>query len=156
MNDASLGEAPLYSGGKVRYGPAQGRTEETVIVKIRPDQIQTFEHQSRENFESFMAAHLNQFFPDHCRALGKDGIRKAITRGIEKAAHYGIVSERDVCKFTDLMFAFGDTFDKDPKLPWAAAILTDPRIEDASTRTNRLWIKAEAYLAWLEKKGASL
>ncbi len=75
--------------------------------------------------------------------------------GIEKASHYGIVSERDVCKFTDLMFAFGEMFDKDTKLPWAVAILTDSGIEDPSTRTNRLWDTAQAYIAWLEQKGRS-
>ena len=130
--------------------------EEMVIFKIRPEQIQTFEQQSRERFELFMAGHLDQFFPDHCRALGKDGVRKAIAIGIEKASHYGIVSERDVCKFTDLMFAFGEMFDNDPKLPWAAAILTDVRIANPSTRTNRLCDKAHAYLAWLKKKNGSL
>ena len=67
--------------------------------------------------------HLERCFPHRCRALGPDGVREAVDHGIARAAAYGIRSERDVCKYVDLMFVFGRDFDLPAEQPWAAKIL---------------------------------
>ena len=121
-------------------------------MKIRRGQMEMLEDASRGRFLDFMDAHVREHFPDHAAALGPEGIRRACEAGIDRAAEHGMVSERDVCKFTSLMFAFGESFDSDPRYPWAAEVLADPEIRNPSTRADALTEKAQAYLAWLRKK----
>ena len=110
------------------------------MLKIRKEQNDELAKAAVKRFEDWMVVHLNKFFPDHCKALGEDGTREAIQYAIKCAAGYEIVSERDVCKYTDLMFTFGRDFDKDPNLPWAGKILNDEALKAQPTKkTNRLY-----------------
>ncbi len=90
-----------------------------------------------------MVVHLNKHFPKNCAALGEAGVREAIGAGIASAKKYGIVSERDVCKYINLMFAFGRDFDVDPKLPWAAQILRTRVYESPGDRMRALYETAK-------------
>lgn len=117
------------------------------MITINPDQQAALNALSRENFVERVTTHLQRFFPQHCAALGPAGVREAIDRGIVRAGHYGIVGERDVVLYLDLMFAFGPDFDTDPNLPWAAAILTDERVPAPKQRINRLHDAALAHTA---------
>jgi len=119
---------------------------------IRKKQMDTFESDARKRFTDFMQSHLAEHFPEHSKALGPEGVRKAIEAGIERAGKYEIKSERDVCKFIDLQFAFGESFDSDGKYPWAAAVLNDPEIHDPTRRIETLVERAQAYLNWLRAK----
>jgi hypothetical protein len=101
----------------------------------------------------FMQSHLSEHFPDHCHALGQEGVRRAIEAGIERAGQYGMVSERDVCKFIDLQFSFGHSFDSDGTHPWATAVLANPEIHNPTTKIEELMDEAHAYLVWLQAKG---
>lgn len=92
-----------------------------------------------KDFEDRMVVHLGKFFPKHCEALGETKVREAVHEGIRRAGGYGIVAERDVCKYIDLMFAFDRGFDKDSRYPWAARILTDPAQKDPTAKVNRLY-----------------
>lgn len=108
------------------------------MLKIRKEQMGAFSFQALESFEDRIVARLNTFSPDHCQALGEEKTRKAIRYGIKRAASYGIEFERDVCLYIDQMFAFGQDFDKDPNLPWAAEILTDETIFGPTSRIDKL------------------
>lgn len=108
-------------------------------MKMRPEQEQAFSQAAVQRFEDRMVTHLGKFFPEQCDALGEADTRAAIREGIQRAAQYDIISERDVCKFTDLMFAFGRRFDEDSKLPWARQVLADPAHPNATVKTNRLY-----------------
>jgi len=114
-------------------------------MQIRPQQMETFSNVSQFSFEHRMEAHLRRCSPEECRKLGSDGLRETIRYGIERAKNYGIVLERDVCKYIDVMFAFGHEFDSDPELPWASGILTDESISDATNRTERLFETAKLH-----------
>jgi len=108
------------------------------MLSLRQDQMDDMHALTRGVFVDRMVEHLNQFFPKHCAALGVSGVREAIDYGIERASSYGIVGERDVCLYIDLMFGFGKDFDTDPELPWAASVLNDERIAGAKQRINIL------------------
>jgi len=108
------------------------------MFTLRQNQIEALDQLSRESFVERMLVHLNRFFPEHCRALGDASMREAIDHGIERAETYGIVNERDVCLYIDLMFGFGRDFDTDPELPWAAEVLNDEQIAAPKQRINRL------------------
>jgi hypothetical protein len=90
-----------------------------------------------------MEVHLRTFFPERCAELGEDGVRGAVAYALARAAQYDITSERDVCKFLNLMFVYGFSFDVDPELPWAAAILNDAQLNRSSVKMYLL-MKAAA------------
>ena len=103
------------------------------MLHIRPEQMKVLDDHMVRKFEDLMVAHLNKYFPEHCKKLGEDGTRKSVRQAIERAGSYGIVFERDVCVYTDVMFEFGRNFDKNPRLPWASKILNDEVLEGLPT-----------------------
>ena len=116
------------------------------MFTIRADQLTAFRARSLDDFRERMVEHVHQFFPDHCAALGADGVRSSIDTGIEQAARYQIVSERDVCKYITLMFAFGVGFAADPGLPWAAEILQNQVYQNGTDRIDALYATAKKQL----------
>jgi hypothetical protein len=110
------------------------------MLQIRKEQNDELARVQLKRFEDRMDIHLKKFFPEQFELLGENGTRQAIRYAMERAAGYEIVSERDVCMYTDVMFAFGRDFDKDRKLPWAARILNDESLKDKpSEKTERLY-----------------
>jgi len=100
------------------------------MLRIRKEQNEELAKVALKRFEDSMIIHLNKFFPEECKALDAEATRRTIRYAIERAAGYDIVSQRDVCIYTDVMFVFGRDFDKDPKLPWAGQILNDKSLKD--------------------------
>jgi len=119
------------------------------MLQIRNEQNEALEAQSRKDFEERMLVHLQKFFPDQCKQLGEEHTREAIWYAVERAETYEIVSERDVCKYTDLMFTYGQDYDRDRRVPWAHRILTDKSLKGKPTeKVNKLYDTA---LADMEK-----
>ena len=96
------------------------------MFQMRQAHMQAFAETSKKSFENRMVEHLNKHFPEHCDKLGEEGVRETIRYGIDRAASYDITAERDVCKYIDLMFVFGQDFDQDEKYPWARKELEYP------------------------------
>jgi hypothetical protein len=122
------------------------------MITITRDQYRALEASSLASFESRVLAHLRRCFPDHVAKVGEDQARAAIREGIARAEAYGITAERQVCVFIDLMFALGERFDRDPKYPWAPAILLGLDRKAPATRIDRLYDRA---LAWLRTQSAA-
>jgi hypothetical protein len=120
------------------------------MLIIRQEQLRAFSRAEVANFEEWMLAHLRKFFPAQCRAAGESGLQKMIRRGIERAASYRITTQRDVCKYIDLMVVLGSDFDTDPRLSWAKVILKNPWSE--GMRMRRLVIEAQNYLRQKERQ----
>jgi len=112
------------------------------VLYIRSSQIKTFREQLRRRFEERMVRHLHTYFPEQCAALGDEGTREAIGHGIDRAQAHGIVTERDVCRYLNVMFTFGRDFDSDPRCPWAARILDDTARPHPSERMDALYDEA--------------
>jgi len=104
-------------------------------VTIRDEQVQAFSGAAVRTFKDRVALHVRRFFPDRCQALGEPGIHEIIGRGVDAALAYGIMAERDVCKYIDLMFVAGHDFDR---LPWAIEILKSPSVTDPAVRIELL------------------
>jgi len=122
-------------------------TVEVTMLRIRKEQMDAFSQAAARSFEDRMVEHLTEFFPEQCEALGEPETREAIQHGINRAKTYGIISERDVCKYIDLMFTFGRDFDEDAELPWAGRILNDDEFVNASVKTDRLYDVAMRHVA---------
>ena len=69
--------------------------------------------------------------------MGESEVRASVDDGFERAFGYGIRTERDFCRFVDLMFVYGKRFDAE--VPWAAAVLKNDEIEDPSQRLDSIY-----------------
>jgi hypothetical protein len=112
------------------------------MLTIRQEQMEALGRMMLERFADDMVRHLRESFPSKCAALGEVGVRDAIQDGISRAGRYGVQKHSDICRFIDMMFVFGADFDTNPKMLWAARILTDPSITDPDTRMYRLYEEA--------------
>lgn len=113
------------------------------MLTIRREQLTVFGPLGKKAFEDRMLEHLDKFFPDQCKALGEPKLHETIQYGTQRAASYRIVSERDVCKYIDLMIFYGRDFDKDTNFPWAQTILQNKNIRNPSAKIERLYKAAE-------------
>lgn len=111
-----------------------GRT----MLIIRKTQMEALGDYRYKQFENRMVVHLNKFFNKTCVEMGEVKTRELIRKGVERAAKYEIVSERDVCKFIDVMCSVGERFDEDPTLPWAKHILRDKTLKSPRRRMEKL------------------
>jgi len=108
------------------------------MLIIRKKQMGVLEQGVLRDFGDSMVVHLERFFPQQCAVLGDDGVRETIRYGIERAKNYGLVDERDVCKYIDLMIVFGRDFDTSPKTSWAGRILNSEFLTDPTSKVERL------------------
>jgi len=109
------------------------------MFTLRAQQREAFSALAMKDFEDRMVAHLSRWFPAFCDELDEAEVIRTVREGLEKAGRYGIVSERGVCVYVSGMFAYGRDFDGDPALPWAGAILSDPRLANPVDREERLF-----------------
>ena len=117
------------------------------MIRIGRDQGKALEASMIDSFESRMLEHLRRHFPDHAAGLGETRARSVIRDGMRRSAAYGIVFERGVCAYIDLMVAFGEDFDRSPKYPWAREILFGLDLKSPATRIDRLYDRALLCLA---------
>jgi len=113
------------------------------MLTIRKEQLAVFGPLGKKAFEDRMITHLKKVFPEQSESLGEPKLRETIQYGTQRAASYRIISERDVCKYIDLMILYGRDFDKDPNLPWAQSILQNQAIRNPSSRIERLYKAAK-------------
>lgn len=111
---------------------------------IRQAQMDVFSQIEVQKFEDWMVSHLKQFFPTQSQALGEPQLREMTRHGIRHAANHGITTERDVCKFIDLMIVFGRDFDTDGRNMWAREVLD--REKEPANKVRALHAAAVSYL----------
>jgi len=113
------------------------------MLTLRKEQIAVFGPLGKKAFEDRMLAHLKKVFPEQSDALGEPKLREIIQYGTQRAAAYRITSERDVCKYIDLMILYGRDFDKDPNLPWSQSVLQNQAIRNPTSKIERLYKTAK-------------
>jgi hypothetical protein len=114
--------------------------------KIRPEQSQAFAEAAARQFLDDTYEMVRERFPRHCGILGEDIVRTAIARAWERARGYGLTAKRNVRRYVRLAFLLGTGFDRDPRLPWAGAILIDPALPDENARTGLVYHRAMEFL----------
>lgn len=112
------------------------------MLIIRNVQMAALSQYMLDLFAEEMVQHVHEEFSEKCATMGETDVRETIQSGIVQAAKYGIVLQRDIGRFIDLMFVFGRDFATDPRIPWASQILNDPDIPDPMTRMQRLGAEA--------------
>jgi hypothetical protein len=124
------------------------------MLTIREKQVAVLSAPQFKRFLDDLARHVGTFFPKRVKALGTEKTEEAIRDGIARAAAYGIKAERDACLYIDLMFSLGRDFDKDPSLPFASEILSDPEVS-AACRIDRVHRAALNFLGDREDVGVA-
>ena len=104
-----------------------------------------FESIALERFKNRTYQHLIAIWPEECKSLGEEAVRASIQEGLTKARSYGLNSELDVARYIDLIYTLGDSFDCNPELPWAGAILRDDSLAPGQ-RLDALYDEAEEKL----------
>jgi hypothetical protein len=113
------------------------------MLTLRKEQIAVFGPLGKKAFEDRVLAHLKRVFPEQSETLGEPKLYETIQYGTQRAAAYRITSERDVCKYIDLMILYGRDFDKDPTLPWAQSVLQNQAIRNPTSKVERLYKAAK-------------
>jgi hypothetical protein len=113
------------------------------MLTIRKEQLAVFGPLGKKAFEDRLVTHIKKVFPQESQSLGEPQVRETIQYGTQRAAAHRIVSERDVCKYIDLMLLYGRDFDKDSNLPWAQSILQNQAIRNPSSKIERLYKAAK-------------
>jgi len=92
------------------------------MLVIRAAQFKALELGVALIFEDRLVEHAQIFFPAVCDRLGPK-LREAVGDSIALAARYGFRGQREACKFLNLQFSFGRSFDRDPRCRWAHPLL---------------------------------
>ena len=81
-------------------------------------------------FEARMLDHLRDRFAQHLTSLYEPAVRLLIRDGVARAAAYRLISERDVCRFIELLVEYGS--DVDAPGGEVAAALANPSVARGS------------------------
>lgn len=108
------------------------------MLVIRDEQLARLAEEGRRRFIAAMVAHLRRHFHGELWAVGDEELAARAAQACDRAAAYGIRSERDVCRFLNLAAKFGWDFDRSPETSWMRAMLTDTSITSPGLRLDCL------------------
>lgn len=114
------------------------------MLLVRDEQMQAFQTAS---FSDWLMRHLHRHFPQQCEALGPAQLHQLVSSSLQRARGHGFREGADLCRFMDLVFAFGPEFDRDDNLPWANELLSTPDISDPTEKMDLLVAAARNHLA---------
>jgi hypothetical protein len=100
------------------------------MLVIREAQIRVLSTLPRSNFIERLAA--------HAAALDTQAGADELDASVEKAASFGLRSERDLWRWIGLCCQFGFDFTDRPENGWMRAILEDTRVTRPTSRLQRL------------------
>jgi hypothetical protein len=126
-------------------------TQLSASMNVSNQQLRQLGQARFQMFTNEMVEHAKTYFPENVAAAGEPAIRETIALCIRRSKPYGITSTRNICLWLNAALVWGSFFDIDPQLPWAQAILADPRFPDPTMRINALSDASEA--AWNELAG---
>ncbi len=114
-------------------------------MRLSREQQAALQQTEREAFRVRVLAQVRRLFPGACASMGDEGTTALIGEGIQRALRHGFSSEQDAFRFITLLIALGPRFDDDPALPWARAIIHDPKLS-AWQKMDTLMPRAMAHL----------
>jgi hypothetical protein len=98
------------------------------MLKIKSSQIEALSRLQLDSFMDRVLTRLRKSFPKARTISDNDGY-ELIQQGIERAAAYDIISERDVAKYVGLMLLWGREFDSVHTDSWVVSILRNPTLD---------------------------
>jgi len=123
------------------------------VLRIRPEQIRALRRDADEDLEPRLLDHLRRRHPEATALRGPEPLAAFVHHQLERAAGYGLASERDRARFVELALVFGDAFDADEALAWAGPTLRDSSLAP-DDRMALVWLDAQEHLADGKDTGA--
>jgi hypothetical protein len=99
------------------------------MLIIRSEQMDSLNAHMRERFIKETVAFVRDIFPEQTDQMQTGEMRRFVQEGIEKAARYNILSERDVTLFIALMMGLGVEFDSQEENSRIHGILSSPELD---------------------------
>ena len=96
---------------------------------LRIEQFAAFEQEQRRTFEQVVFLILQECWNEKVTYRGFASTREAIRMGIERARLYGLRCERGAFTYINLMFLYGDDFDKAEENQLIRELLADTSID---------------------------
>ncbi len=93
------------------------------MLTIRTTQRRALRRGYQNHFKHRLSSHVRKFFSSQCQQLDETELNSRIEAALARAATHGFATERALCRYLDLTFAFGPEFDR--TMPWAAATLNE-------------------------------
>jgi hypothetical protein len=84
------------------------------MLRIQKEQMAVLSRVALEDFIERMREHLRAEQPRKSAALRDEELDALTREALARAPRYGLESEYDVCRFTELLFTLGPTFDASP------------------------------------------
>jgi hypothetical protein len=102
------------------------RAGSEVMLVIRDMQVAAFRADAQRRFAERMRAYIAQAYPARYQALGDEGTKLLIQKGVEAGERHHLENEGAVSVFIELMVEFGERFERSPDRAWAERILAQP------------------------------
>lgn len=99
------------------------------MLIIRNAQLEALSDRRGAEFRQRLAKHLRKVFPARAAALGPEGLAGLIDKGREKAARFGMGSERETALVLDLMLGLDPDFEAKPPYRWIAETFARPDLD---------------------------
>ena len=110
------------------------------MLVIRQEQFAALRRAQIARFDFEAYEHVQLYFPQRCEELGNQAAMQMVRDGLKRARGYGLESERDLLRYLNLLFHFGDGFELSPANAWALTLLESAR--PASVRMDLLMDEA--------------
>jgi hypothetical protein len=77
---------------------------------------------ARRSFEVWLMDHVQRFFAEECREMGRAGSLAFMREMVGRARARGLRRGPELCSYVDLAFAFGRDFESEP---WASRLVAE-------------------------------
>ena len=108
------------------------------MLEIRKEQMVVFETLFKERFRSMLTRHARDELAAETESMNDVELEELIDEAVIRGKAYGIVSERDVMLFFDLLILQGQDFDQRRKFQWMSRILADESV-DGTTKMDSIY-----------------
>lgn len=95
------------------------------MLVISNKQVAAFKPELVLHFVDEMLEHARQYFPNHIKLAGEDGVRRTAGYAIDLGKKYEWRTHRSVFQLFNNMLLLGSHFLSDPQYPWIAELVQD-------------------------------
>lgn len=116
------------------------------MLVIRREQLSALGNAPRRQFEDALIKHAQKYYPDECRAMEREDIRRFARQAIDASTAQGFPLEREIAYFFSLMFMLGIEFFRDPQLPWNFEGVGHTRLAERVGQMDQFFKAAMEYI----------
>ncbi len=112
------------------------------MLQIRAAQIIAFDEERRLRTLDQVRRHLRTHFAENVLQLDEDQLTAEIRQCVQRAATYGIISDRDIVRFAGLCAIFSWDFEMVPENAWMREVLEDAALTEPGRRLEIVFERA--------------